>query len=352
MTKQLTAEQRVEYLVQRRFSLAYMLNFPPSIGTGRRAPPDTRQLRSDVDSFRSELTALSLQELIARFDEEKGREFEQLRAKAEQEERERFFNHPGAAADYEHWSRAAHWTLDEAIALSLGKAPELVRWDRLQSLTATKSPFVIQYARRRDLSLRAKTWQQLFDPVLPGIFLAWAKRTDIDVPPELVEAVQKRGVQVADWKGLYEQAAAGLKSAMEMYDRATEIHDGQIADWERLYKQANETLQTERDQLTEVLEEKNRQIAALEERVALNGASNPSLTRPVAEEKSLSTKERETLLKMVIGMARDSYKYDPKLNRSNVPQEIANDLAKHGISLDVDTIRKWLRQAAEFLPVE
>jgi hypothetical protein len=352
MTKQLTAEQRVDYLVQRRFPRAYMLNIPPSIGTGRGAPPDTRQLRVAVDGFRSELTALSLQELIARFDEEKGREFEQLRAKAEQEERKRFFNHPGAAADYEHWSRAAHWTLDEAIALSLGKAPELVRWDRLQSLTATKSPFVIQYARRRDLSLRAKTWQQLFDPVLPGIFLAWAKRTDIDVPADLVEAVQKRGVQIADWKDLYEQAAAGLKSAMEMYDRATEIHAGQIADWERLYKQANETLQAERDQIIKILEEKNRQIAALEGRVALSGASDHSLTRPTAEEKSLSTKERETLLKMVIGMARDSYKYDPKLNRSNVPQEIANDLAKHEISLDVDTVRKWLKQAAEFLPGE
>jgi hypothetical protein len=33
-------------------------------------------------------------------------------------------------------------------------------------------------------------------------------------------------------------------------------------------------------------------------------------------------------------MARDSYKYDPKLNRSRVPQEIADDLAKHSILLD------------------
>jgi hypothetical protein len=145
-----------------------------------------------------------------------------LRAKAEQEERERFFNQPRANADFDHWSKAAHWTLDEAIALSLGRAPEMVRWDRLQSLTQIGSPFVTHYARRRDLALRAKAWEQLFDPVLPGIFLAWAKRTDIDVPAELVEAVQKRGVQIADWKGMYEQAAAGLKSAMEMYDRATE----------------------------------------------------------------------------------------------------------------------------------
>jgi hypothetical protein len=55
---------------------------------------------------------------------------------------------------------------------------------------------------------------------------------------------------------------------------------------------------------------------------------------------------------MIIGMARGGYAYDPKLNRSAVPQEIANALAKHGVALDVDTVRKWLREAAEFLPHE
>lgn len=32
-----------------------------------------------------------------------------------------------------------------------------------------------------------------------------------DVSPELIEAVERRGVQVADWKSLYEQAVAALK---------------------------------------------------------------------------------------------------------------------------------------------
>jgi hypothetical protein len=175
MAKELTAKERVDYLVGRRFPLSYMLNIPPSLSS-RGPPPDTRQLRTKVEGFRNELANLPPEELVAHFNEEKGKELEQLRAKAEQEERERFFNHPGATADYEHWARAAHWTLDEAIALSLGKAPELVRWDRLQRLTATGSPFVIQYARRRDLALRAKAWEQVFDPVLPGIFLACGLR--------------------------------------------------------------------------------------------------------------------------------------------------------------------------------
>jgi len=188
---------------------------------------------------------------------------------------------------------------------------------------------VTQYARRRDLASRAKTWQQLYDPVLPGIFLAWAKRTDIDVPAELVEAVQKRGVQIADWKGLYEQAVAGL-------DNATKVRDSQIADWRRLYDQSHKALQDARDQIIEITEEKNRIIAALQERVAVAAdqeTSNAALGVMDVEEKPLGTKERESLLKLVIGMARDSYNFDPKLSRSSVPQEIANDLAKHGIFL-------------------
>jgi hypothetical protein len=58
------------------------------------------------------------------------------------------------------------------------------------------------------------------------------------------------------------------------------------------------------------------------------------------------------LLKIVIGLALDSYKYDPKLSRSTVPQETADDLATRGMVLDVDTVRKWLKQAAALLPGE
>jgi hypothetical protein len=214
------------------------------------------------------------------------------------------------------------------------------------------SLFAIQYSRRREIALRAAQWKQLYDPVLPGIFLAWAKRIEIDVPAEMVEAVQKRGVPIADWKKLYEETVAGQQSAIEMYDRATEMYDGQIADWKRLYDQANEALHDARDQIVALLEEQNRLNAALEERAVLSGREDPSQAKPAGIDKPLSTKERETLLKIVIGMARDSYKYDPKLNRSSVPQEIADDLAKHSIFLDVDTVRKWLKQAAEFLPGE
>lgn len=58
------------------------------------------------------------------------------------------------------------------------------------------------------------------------------------------------------------------------------------------------------------------------------------------------------LLKILIGMALEGYKFGPKAGRSTVPKEIADDLAKQGIAMDVDTVRKWLKQAAELLPGE
>ena len=75
------------------------------------------------------MAGLSPQELIARYNAEQQRNYEEIAAKAEKEERGRFFNQPHAAADFEHWSKLAHWTLDEAVALSFGKAPERVNWE-------------------------------------------------------------------------------------------------------------------------------------------------------------------------------------------------------------------------------
>jgi hypothetical protein len=60
-------------------------------------------------------------------------------ARASKNEKERFFNQPNAQADFTYWVKAAP-DLDEAIALSFGKAPELVSWDNVKSFVQI-SPF-------------------------------------------------------------------------------------------------------------------------------------------------------------------------------------------------------------------
>jgi len=64
----------------------------------------------------------------------------------------------------------------------------------------------------------------------------------------------------------------------------------------------------------------------------------------------LGTRERESLLKLVIGMAVAGYGHDPRARRSDKVAEIAADLERLGIGLSDDTVRKYLREGAELLP--
>ena len=323
-----TLKDCVNYLVVRRFPFARFSDYPPSLGS-RRVFEDgfSEEDRAKVESYRTELNGLPLNELMARLNDERAKEAEENRAKAEREEQERSFNQPYALADFDHWSRAAHWTLDEAIALSFGKAPELVSWERVKPYIGV-SPFAAQYARRRDLALRAAQWQQLFDPVLPGIFLAWCKRTDIPIPSELEAAVTARGIQVADWHKLYEDSQAAA---------------------EKSNKEWAEFVQKQRDDWSGLVKGRDELIASLNARITELEAQ---LSRPQdhGAEKPLGTRERDSLLKLVIGMAIGGYGFDPKVARSEKPAEITSDLAANGLTLDVDTVRKWLAQARELLP--
>jgi hypothetical protein len=267
-------------------------------------------MREAVDAYRAELRALSSDELAARYSGARESEATALRLAAEREEQGRFFNQPWSTADFDHWSKAAHWTLDEALALSFGKAPERVNWERVKPHVGV-SPFAFQYGRRRDLALRAVQWQQLYDPVLPGIFLAWAKRNEFVLPEKLGAAVAARGVKVGDWQSLYEELAASLENQGQQWLALSRSKDELISALERrLSEQCPETL----------------------------------------PEKALSTRERDSLLKLVIGMAVGGYGHDPKAKRSGQCAAIADDLAKTGVPLDVDTVRKWLREASDLLP--
>ena len=56
-----------------------------------------------------------------------------------------------------------------------------------------------------------------------------------------------------------------------------------------------------------------------------------------------------SLTKMVITMAVKGYSYNPKAKKSEVPSEIVTDANSLGLSIDPDTVRKWLRNGAELL---
>lgn len=68
------------------------------------------------------------------------------------------------------------------------------------------------------------------------------------------------------------------------------------------------------------------------------------------EQEHIGAKERESMLKLIIGMAVIGYTYKPNAARNDSTKEIAGDLLKLGIPLNEDTIRKYLNEAKELLP--
>lgn len=309
----------IEYLLRRKFGFGRD-HGAVLLSTERFMRKATGAQREAFEKYKAELEAKSPEAIRALYEAELAKHRSEVAAKVEREEQARFFNQPRAKADFDHWSKAAHWTLDEAIALSFGKAPEMVNWARVEQYLSV-SHFAQQYGRVRDLALRACQWGQLYDPVLPGIFLAWAQRTDIAVPPELIAAVKSRGVQVADWKTLYEKLSE--QSAANANDLKAVI----------------QSQQTQIDELRAYSHELEAQ--------ATNRAAQPA--EPVAS-KAISTRERESLLKLIIGMAIGGYGYDPSQRRSEKVSEIAADLERAGVGLDVDTVRKWMKEASVLLP--
>jgi hypothetical protein len=313
-------KDKIEFLVRRRFPGISSTPPPFARGLAGRNP----SAREAIDAYRAKLKAMTAEEIAvlhederARWEQERLKEQENLRAEAEKRERERFFSQPNAMADVNHWSKAAYWSLDEATALSLGREPGVVKWDNVKGYAHT-SPFARKYERVRDLVLRAQGANQLFDPALPGFFIAWAKRTEIEFCPELERAVVARGVVVGDWKSSYDE----LK---KKYDEAAES-----------LNEFSRRVRADQD-LREAL---RARVAELEAKLS----STPPLERGVLG------KERESLLKLIIGMAVKGYRYDPTSARSNAVPEIASDLAQLGLPLSDDTVRKWLKEAADLLP--
>ena len=67
---------------------------------------------------------------------------------------------------------------------------------------------------------------------------------------------------------------------------------------------------------------------------------------------NLHPKEKITLLKIILGLTLTNYPYNPLANRNSTAREITDDLLNQGISVNEDTVLKWLNEAKEYLPAD
>lgn len=84
----------------------------------------------------------------------------------------------------------------------------------------------------------------------------------------------------------------------------------------------------------------------------LNQPKQEDISPELEASKLLESRERTSLLRMIIGMATGGYGYKPDSERSPIPNQIRSDIAKLGLDLHQDTIRQYLKEAAAILPRE
>lgn len=313
----------VEFLLRRRFPFyaEVMREFAsPDYWENPRVTPDLEQKYAQILAARAELEALPTEELGALLLTGKEAAQQERQALENAEEQIRFFNQPSAAARFDHWSRLPLWKLDEAVALTFGKDPSVVN-PTVLSAGPRSSAFIQRFFELQQIAKRAVQARQLTDPCLPSVYLAWCQRNEIEFPAALAELLVRRGNQIGDWKSAFDALKASSAGELDAM------------------RQRLEEVQTE-------LREARQECDALRS-AADRDKSKASDTRKTAE---LTTREVESVLKLVIGMAVQGYRYAPSASRNAATKDIADDLEKLGIGLDVDTVRKWLQRAGDHLP--
>ncbi len=310
----------IKYLVIRKFPYLYPMT-PGLELPANPFPNGVEAYREEAETYANELRGLPSEELNALVTAEKAKGSTERKIRADLVESRMWYNQPDTKADFDYWSKAAYWSLEESVALCFGKDPHRVVSKSVKPYTKV-SPFAANYEKVRDLILRAKELDQLYIRNTPGFFLAWAKRSGIEYPEELEKAVEARGGQIADWKTLYDQ----LNMRFEEMTSAAEARKA-----------------THKEQVDRLL----RDLEMVRKELAVSESGKPHANVPAKE---LKTRERETVLKLIIGMAVSGYRYDPKAARSDTVGDIVGDLDELGLHLDPDTVRKWLREAAELMP--
>jgi hypothetical protein len=326
----LTAEALIRAIMWRRYPTACLM-----IQVKEKSGSELSEEEAEARALEGRLKTLELSKLHLMYEEELRQEAARWRVQGSADEAERSWNRPEARTDYDFWSKAASWTLDEATALSLGRDPHHVSWDSIKTCLQISS-FARIYERQRELILRAKGIGQLYEPVIPSVFLAWAQRTGIELDLALVKVVEARGVQLADWKTLYDRMR-------EVATKNEALADAERARGAMLKEQLEEQARMYKEML-----EKTR--AAHREQTAKWAVALEEAQKAIEVDKPLTTRERETLLTIVLGMAIGGYGYEPRASRSPTAREISDDLTKAGLSVSDDTIRKYLREAAELAP--
>lgn len=148
-----------------------------------------------IETERTVLWAMSEPDFQAMYSAAIEREQAKASLQAQIAEKGRFFSRHEAKADFEYWVNAAPWAADEAVALLLGKNPDVVTWKHIQPLTKI-SEFALRFERLRNLAMRSKAMARGTHAKSPEQVIAWAKSIGHAIPEDLIAALETRARRV------------------------------------------------------------------------------------------------------------------------------------------------------------
>ncbi|WP_430403164.1 hypothetical protein [Hyphomonas sp.] len=292
---------------------------------------------SDVLAFRAALESLDEEQLHSRFLERIAFREEDRIEYREEVDAGLFFNAPAAFADYGRWARQLTWTIDECIALSLGRSPDVV--NALTLLQAgepvTSSELAKEFRARYSIAQNWIEAGQLEEEATPGEYLAWLARTRLSCAPDLVEAVAALGHQIADWKAISEELETVIA---DLQARNTELLEN-----DRRWAQALNDFRIDTDAEIQRLSEQLNQ-AELALKLADQQTVQPVFT--TIDHETLDPRERKSLHKIIFSMAKAKYKFSPENEQWPAVSKIESDMDLTGLSLSNKRIRFHLAAAA------
>lgn len=139
-----------------------------------------------VKEMWAELLKLSIEEIDAEFDRYK-------HAKWQEEQDNYIFNQPDACfIDLDFWARAATWTDEQAVMLSLNRHPLLEYLDGIKNLSAEKiqeSEVAMSFFDRVALAKSARDAGQISANGKSIDFVQWFQRMEFETREDLIERV-------------------------------------------------------------------------------------------------------------------------------------------------------------------
>ena len=191
-----STDNLIEFLSQRLFPGIPAMKASVENFTDQKRDQATAYIEA-YEAFEDALRDLSdaTLQLLAQDEEEHDREKEA--EEAERVENKRFFFAPSANADYVDWTQRECWTIDEAVALLLGKDPAVVSWDLLNPLVF-KSRFAKRYADLRQQIKDAQASGEIEEPFTPEVFLHFAQSAGFVLPVELEKVLNPATNETAE----------------------------------------------------------------------------------------------------------------------------------------------------------